>query len=167
MTLIRLDHERAQVIEDDPWTRVADGADLPSGDAIVSLERWRRERDHVRDRAGRVGLHVSGDTDPASLSSELEGLSLVQIELPKFTDGRAYTLARLLRERFGFAGELRATGDVLRDQLFFLARCGFSSFRLAPGRDPGDALRAFDDFSVTYQPAADHTTPIWRRRAEA
>ncbi|HEY8432377.1 MAG TPA: DUF934 domain-containing protein [Sandaracinaceae bacterium] len=165
MALIRRDREGARVVTDDPWIAVADDAELPAGGGVVvSLERWRRERDALRGRR-RVGVRVRGDTPPEELAPELEGVELVVVELPKFTDGRAYTLARLLRERFGYRGELRATGDVLRDQLFYLSRCGFTSFELAPGRDVDDALRAFEDFSVTYQPAADHAEPIWRRRA--
>ncbi|MCZ7683107.1 MAG: DUF934 domain-containing protein [Sandaracinaceae bacterium] len=137
----------------------------PEGDVVVTLARLRRDRDRLRGR--RIGVRAPGDTDPEELARHLDGVELVVVELPKFTDGRAYTLARLLRTRFGYAGELRATGDVLRDQLFYLARCGFTSFELAPGRDVADALRAFEDFSVTYQPAADHDEPIWRRRASS
>jgi uncharacterized protein (DUF934 family) len=167
MTLIRHDAEGTRVVED-TWARVADGEAVPSdGDVIVPLARWSADREALRGRSGRVGVHVAGDVEPASLASELDGLSLVEVQLPKFTDGRAYSLARLLRDRYGFTGELRVVGDVLRDQLFYLARCGFTTFRLAPGRDVDDALRAFEDFSVTYQPATDHDQPIWRRRASA
>lgn len=165
MTLIRRDAEGARVVHDDPWVFIADDAALPpDGDVIVSLARWRAEGEALRVRGGRVGLRVRGDTDPAELAAELGGVALVEVELPKFTDGRLYSLARLVRDRHGYTGELRVTGDVLRDQLFYLARCGFTTFRLAPGRDVADALRAFEDFSVTYQPAADHAEPIWRRR---
>jgi uncharacterized protein (DUF934 family) len=107
---------------------------------------------------------VPGETRAEELARDLEGVALVRVVLPKFTDGRAYTLARLLRSRLAFAGELRVTGDVLRDQLFYLARCGFDAFELPEGADVSDALRAFADFTVTYQPAADHDEPIWRRR---
>lgn len=164
MTLIRRDARGARVVDDDPWLTVADDAELPpDGDLLVSLARLRRDRDRLRGRA--LGVRVPGDTPPEELARDLDGVALVVVDLPKFTDGRAYTLARLLRGRFGYEGELRATGDVLRDQLFYLARCGFTSFELAPGRDVADALRAFEDFGVTYQPAADHDEPIWRRRA--
>ncbi len=165
MTLVRRDADGARIVED-PWRTLADDEAFPvDGDAIVSLERWQRERDGLRARAGRVGLRVSGDADPDALAAELEGVSLVAIELPKFTDGRAYSLARLLR-RAGFRGELRAAGDVLRDQLAYLSRCGFESFELAPGKDAEAALSAFSDFSVAYQPAEDDEPPIWRRRVQ-
>ncbi len=162
MTLIRRDADGARVV-DDAWRALGDEEAIPAeGDLVVSLDRWRRDRDALRGR--RVGLSVPGDTAPEELASDLEGLSLIVVHIPKFSDGRAYTLARLLRGRFGYEGELRAAGNVLRDQLFYLARCGFTSFELAPGRDVSDALAAFADFSVTYQPAADHDQPIWRRR---
>jgi len=113
----------------------------------------------------KVTADLSG-RDPDSLTRRLlDGVSLVAIELPKFTDGRGYSLARLLRDRFGYQGELRAVGHVLRDQLLYLARCGFDTFVLAEGKSLDDGLAAFEDFSVTYQPAADHDQPIWRRRA--
>jgi uncharacterized protein (DUF934 family) len=163
MTLIRRDAEGARLVED-TWTFVADDAPLPlAGEVIVTYARWRAEE--LAPGGPRVGLRVPGETDAAELAAALDRVELVEIELPKFTDGRAYSLARLLRDRHGYRGELRAAGDVLRDQLFYLARCGFTSFRLAPGLDVADALRAFDDFTVTYQPAADHDQPIWRRRA--
>lgn len=165
MALIRRDAGGARLV-DDAWVTLADDAELPpEGDVVVTLARLRRDRDRLHGR--RIGVRAPGDTEPEELARLLDGVELVVVELPKFTDGRAYTLARLLRTRFGFAGELRATGDVLRDQLFYLARCGFTSFELAPGRDVADALRAFEDFSVTYQPAADHDEPIWRRRASS
>jgi uncharacterized protein (DUF934 family) len=166
MTLLSRDATGARVVEDDPWIALEDGDDVPRrGDVIVSLARWRADREALRSRAGRVGLAVPGDTPPEELAPELEGIALVAVQIPKFTDGRAYSLARLLRARFGYRGALRARGDVLRDQLFYLSRCGFDSFELKAGKDVGDALAAFRDFSLSYQPADDHDQPIWRRRA--
>jgi len=167
MTLLSRDAEGVRVVEDDPWIALEDDGDaVPSGaDVLVSLARWRSDREALRARAGRVGLAVPGETSPEELAPELEGVALVAVTIPKFTDGRAYSLARLLRARFGYGGELRARGDVLRDQLFYLSRCGFDSFELKAGKDVSDALAAFRDFSLTYQPATDHDQPIWRRRA--
>jgi uncharacterized protein (DUF934 family) len=90
---------------------------------------------------------------------------LVAIEVAKFTDGRHYSLARLLRERHGFTGELRAVGDVLPDQLFYMLRCGYSSFELAPGKSLETGVRCLAAFSVSYQGAADDPRPLYRRRA--
>ncbi len=162
MNLIEHDGRRGpRVVSHDPWTPVADDAPLPStGDVLVSLERLA----DVGEVTGRLGVRVDGGTDPTALEPYLSRLGLIAIEVPKFTDGRAYSLARLLRDRHGYEGELRAVGDVLRDQVFYLWRCGFDSFELLPGKDPADAIAAFDDFSGTYQPAEDHRVPRWRRR---
>ncbi|MEC7519442.1 MAG: DUF934 domain-containing protein [Myxococcota bacterium] len=165
MKLIRRDADGARV-EDDGWVAVPDEVTIPDeGDVIVSLDRWREGAAALRARSGRIGLRVPGDLPPEELAPQLDGVALVAIELPKFTDGRAYSLARLLRDRFAYEGELRAIGHVLRDQLLYLARCGFDTFVLAEGKSLEDGVAAFDDFTVEYQPAADHDTPIWRRRS--
>ena len=88
---------------------------------------------------------------------------LVAVDFPKFTDGRGYTSARLLKTRLDFKGEVRAIGDVMRDQMFLMHRAGIDSFAVKPGKDIEKALSAFDDFSVKYQPAADETDPLFRR----
>ena len=149
MQLIRRDAEHGARIVEDEWA--------PSD--ILSLEQL-----HARGAAG-AALKIDGSADPEQLAPHLDYLRLVVIEVPKFTDGRAYSLARVLRDQHGYQGELRAVGHVLREQLFYLFRCGFDSFVLAEGRDLEDALSAFEDFSVTYQPAVDHQQPIWRRRS--
>ncbi|MCB9597521.1 MAG: DUF934 domain-containing protein [Sandaracinaceae bacterium] len=162
MSLITRDPERgARLVEDDPWIELDTDAPLPAaGDVVVPMARLAG----VGDVPGRLGVRVDGSTDPEALVAALPRLSLIVVELPKFTDGRAYSLARLLRDRHGYDGSLRAVGHVLRDQLFFLYRCGFDTFDLAAGKDVDDALKAFEDFSITYQPAEDHDQPIWRRR---
>ena len=106
---------------------------------------------------------LPSDADLAEIADDLSHLALVAIEFPKFTDGRGYTLARLLRERHGFTGEVRAVGQVLRDQLFYLARCGFNAFELAAGKDLDAALHGFRDFAAGYQAAADEPRPWYRR----
>ena len=89
---------------------------------------------------------------------------MIAIDFPAFKDGRGFSQARLLRERYGYKGEIRAVGDVARDQMFFMARCGINAFEVKPGRSLEDALKAFNDFSVTYQPAADDGRPFFLRR---
>jgi uncharacterized protein (DUF934 family) len=159
---------RNRKIVDDAWIHVADGEPLPAGDATVSLSRWTAERDALRARAGagvgRVGVRLQPHEEPDALAPDLAELPLVAIEFPKFTDGRGYSTARLLRERLGYANELRAIGYVLRDQLFYMLRCGIDSFELKPGKDLEQALGAFDELSVTYQGAADDPRPLFRRR---
>lgn len=148
-----------------PYQRVGDDEPLPEkGPVLVSLERFRADRDALTGRPDTVGVRAPGETEPDELAEHAEHLSLIALDLPKFTDGRAYSTARLLRERHGYRGELRAVGNVLRDQLFYLWRCGFDAFELTEGKDLEGVLSAFDDFSVVYQPAVDEPQPLWRRR---
>lgn len=159
-------------IVDDDWTLLAPDAPLPAqGDVIVGLAQWNAhvagalaapENGGGAERSGRVGLLLRSDDSPEQIQ-HLERLPLIAIDFPKFVDGRGYTNARLLRTRFGFRGELRAVGEVLRDQLFYMARCGIDSFALKAGKDLEGALSAFDDFSVAYQAAADDPRPLFRR----
>lgn len=103
--------------------------------------------------------------DPAKVAGELEGVARVEVNFPKFGDGRGYSIGRLLRERYGYKGELRAIGDVLRDQLRLMFRCGFDAYALRADKDFNDALNAFDEFTVQYQGAFDEPAPLFRRRA--
>ncbi len=135
----------------------------PSEDVFVSWARFVADRDALIAREGRLGVLVAGDIDPYELEEALPHLDAVALELPKFTDGRAFTTGRLLRERLGFEGELRATGHFIRDQVFYLSRVGFDAFQLPEGRDPHDALAAFEELTVQYQPALDHSEPSFRR----
>jgi uncharacterized protein (DUF934 family) len=139
--------------------------DFPdAADLVVPLKLWRLRRDDLLDRSGRSGVWLAADEDPAALAGDLERLALVAVSFPKFSDGRGFSTARLLRERYGFEGELRAIGDVLRDQLLFLSRCGFDAFALRADQDAESALAAFDDFSEAYQGAVDQPQPLFRRR---
>lgn len=156
------------VIVEDGVAHVADGADLPeSGDITVSLDRYRELRASLKQRAGRVGVRLRSDQEAKQLAEFVPELSLIAVEFPGFKDGRGYTTARLLRERYGYQGELRAIGEVLRDQLFYMLRCGIDAFELKAGKDIDGALQAFKEFSVTYQGAADDPRPLFRRRAQA
>tara|TARA_R110002110_G_scaffold415612_7_gene652348 strand:+ start:154745 stop:155266 length:522 start_codon:yes stop_codon:yes gene_type:complete len=151
MTLIR-DRE----LSEDSWLYIEDGAPIPSaGGAIVSLERWRVEREQLSGRNTPIGVRLDSDTAAESLSEDVDRLDLIAVPFGQFKDGRGYSTARLLRERFGFTGELRAVGNVLRDQLAFLERCGFDSFEYAGGTDAAQALTAFDEIGVVYQTATD------------
>ncbi|MER2526594.1 MAG: DUF934 domain-containing protein [Candidatus Competibacter denitrificans] len=151
-----------EIIEDH-WHPAADEGDLPAGPVIVSLVRWQRERDTLLKRQEPVGVRLPNTANVADLVQDLPSLAIVALEFPKFSDGRAYSQARLLRERYGYRGEIRAVGDVLRDQLFFMARSGFDAFALRSDRDLEDALQAFQEFTETYQPAADQPQPLYRR----
>ena len=151
-----------QIVEDH-WRSVADDAELSTGPVIVSLARWRQERTALLARGEPVGVRLPNTVNVADVAADLPMLALVALEFPQFADGRAYSQARLLRERYGYPGEIRATGDVLRDQLFFMTRSGFDAFELRADRRLEDALEAFDDFSESYQPAADQPLPLYRR----
>ncbi len=105
----------------------------------------------------------AGD-DPASLVDMLDGLTTIAVRFPAFGDGRGYSIGRLLRERYGYRGELRAIGAVARDHLYFMAQCGFDAFELRAGEDPKEALAAFDDFSDGYQATVARPQPLFRRR---
>jgi uncharacterized protein (DUF934 family) len=149
---------------DDRWRRLADDDPLPGTDAvIVTLARWRADR-ALAGRNGPLGLALKSSEPVQPLANEIHHFELVALEFPKFTDGRAYSQARILRERLGFAGELRATGQVLLDQLLFMQRCGFDAFEIAKGAASGDPVAAWQkairSFSVFYQPAADGREPV-------
>ena len=129
--------------------------DVPlTGDWIVPLAIWHEQRAQLARRSGRNGVLLENIDDPRMLVSDFDKLALIAVRFPKFTDGRGYSIARLLR-RLGWKGELRAVDDVLRDQLFYMTRCGFDAFALRADQDAEVALTAFSDFSAPYQPAID------------
>jgi uncharacterized protein (DUF934 family) len=134
-----------------------------AGDLIVPLAVWREQQAALLGRPGRTGVWLEGAEDPAVLFSSGSIPELIAVRFAAFTDGRGYSVGRLLRERHGFRGELRAIGDVLRDALFDLARCGFDAFALRDDQDPETALTAFEEFSEVYQAAADRG-PLFVRR---
>jgi len=109
-------------------------------------------------------LRLEPADDPAAVAHRLGGAARVEVNFPSFTDGRGYSIARLLRERHGYRGELRAVGDVQRDQLFYLARCGFDAFLLRDGQDAGESIAALTDFSEAYQASVERPQPLLRRR---
>jgi uncharacterized protein (DUF934 family) len=158
---------RDNAIVDDRWTLLREAAslaDVPAGPAIVPLALWRAERDALRAR-GEIGVWLKPDDDPELLAEDVGTLPLVAVDFPQFTDGRGYSTARLLRERHGFAGELRAIGEVLRDQLYYLRQCGFNAFAVRSDRNLEEALKGFRDFSDNYQATAARPIPLFRRRA--
>lgn len=154
----------------DPWRRLrpADDGSLPaippSGDLIVPLGLWQAERDALLVRPGRLGMWLDSNEEPGAVAEDLRLFGVVAVNFPKFGDGRGFSTARLLRERYGWKGELRAIGDIFRDQLFFLASCGFNAFALRAGEDPQEALAAFGDFSEAYQSSVERPLPLFRRR---
>jgi len=150
------------------WTTLADDAALPaSGKVIVSLKRWRAEREALAAAGLTVGVRLPNTEDVTAMAAEVTGQPLIALEIPKFGDGRAYSQARVLRERYGYRGEIRAQGDVAHDQLFHMYRCGINAFELRASEDPQACLRAFGDYDLAYQHAADHMGTVWERRRAA
>lgn len=154
----------------DTWSLVAENEPLPAtGNLIVPLSFWVKQRGALAGRVGKTGVWLKGPDDPSQLDvvRELAKLPLIAVEFAQFVDGRGYSIGRLLRERYAFKGELRAFGDVFRDQIPYLARCGFNAFALKAGKSLDDALLAFNDFSDAYQNAVDQPVPYYRRRLAA
>ena len=127
----------------------------PEGQRLVPLAQWD----------GEPGVLLGPADDPAVLAGRLNGIAVIAIDFPQFTDGRGYSIARLLRERHGYKGELRAVGEVLRDNLFYLSRCGFDSFALSDSTQLEAALEGLSDFSEGYQASVERPQPLFRRRA--
>jgi uncharacterized protein (DUF934 family) len=152
-------------VEQDRWQALDAGGALPAtGDVFVPLVVWLAERDALLAREGEVGVMLLPNDEPAAIAADLDRLGVVAVHFPTFADGRGYSTARLLRERYGYRGELRAVGDVLRDQLFYLSRVGFDAFALRADQDPADAVAALSDFSEAYQASVDRPQPLFRRR---
>jgi uncharacterized protein (DUF934 family) len=152
----------------DTWTLARSAEEVPErGDVIVPLSHWLADRRQLVARDGRVGVLLAPADDPAALADEIRGLPVVAVDFPHFTDGRGYSTARLLRERYRFAGELRAVGDIRRDQIFYLSRVGFDAFALREGEDVEAAVAALDDFSEAYQASVERPLPLFRRRVVA
>jgi uncharacterized protein (DUF934 family) len=129
--------------------------DFPRGaDLIVPLALWRLRRDDLLHHAGGVGVWLDAGDDAEAIASDLDRLGVVAVNFPKFSDGRGFSAGRLLRERHGYKGELRAIGDIGRDQLALLERCGFDAIAPRDGEDAVRALASFDEISVAYQPDA-------------
>lgn len=162
-TLIKLDAGQFALAED-PFTTVPDDEVLPLGDVIVSLSRFQAEGDRLLSEGRQVGVLVESDEEVEALAYDLPRIAVVALAFPKFRDGRAYTSAALLRERLAYAGEVRAVGDVLREQAGFMVRTGFDAFEPVDGATPHDWARAVHRFRHVYQRAADRRTPAFAER---
>ncbi|GBL53861.1 Uncharacterized conserved protein, DUF934 family [Pseudomonas citronellolis] len=176
--LIRLGGEGAWHDRDDAWTLLREVPEtLPEGDLILPLELWLTRRSELaREQTAEPGasrasslLQESGvwlgpDDDPQRLVGRLDALPLIAIDFPSFRDGRGYSLAYLLRRRLGWRGELRAVGEVLRDQLAHLRQCGFDAFAVRADKSVEDALKGLAGLSVLYGRSAIEPRPLFRRR---
>jgi uncharacterized protein (DUF934 family) len=147
-------------IVDDPWLKLAEDGTVPATGAILlPYSVWEQQRETLHSRNGPIGIALAGDQPPALIEADVARFELIVLDFPTFKDGRAYSQARLLRERYGFTGELRATGDILRDQFLFLHRCGFDAFEVTTPDSAAAWEAALAEISVTYQPGTDDRTP--------
>ncbi|MDP3439085.1 MAG: DUF934 domain-containing protein [Azonexus sp.] len=137
----------------DPWCLLVAGAEALASATVIKpqlllpLARWVQELELLEKAGYAVGVWLAPDDEPEALIPRLAQIPVIAIQFPSFTDGRGYSLARLLRQRYGFRGELRAFGDILRDQIYFLHQCGFNAFCLRPDQDIEAAVAALEDYS--------------------
>jgi uncharacterized protein (DUF934 family) len=148
----------------DNWTVLQQPVEtLPAGDMLVPLSYWLEHRSELSQQAGQIGVWVDSDEEIETLVDDLPQLPVVALNFPKFADGRGFSSARLLRDRYDYQGEIRAICNVIQDQLFMLQRCGFSQFSLAPEVDLQAAAKSLSDFSDGYQTSADQEQPLFKR----
>jgi len=151
---------------DDTFTAVADEDPIPAGDVILSLTRFQAEGDRLLSEGRAVGVRLESSENVEDLAYDLPRLAVVAVAFPKFRDGRAYTSAQLLRQRFAYAGEVRAVGDVLREQAGFMVRVGIDAFEPADGATPEAWTHAAHRHRHVYQRAADGRPPVFAERGE-
>ena len=145
-----------QIIKDkkiieDHWRYVVDDAELPQGDITVSTTRWRKEKQQLLNRKGRIGLRLESTETVENIAEDLDQLQLIELNFSAFTDGRSFTQAWLLRNRYHFSGEIRAVGNFMVDQVFYLYRTGVNAFALEHTEKLPVALSTLNEFSVAYQ----------------
>ncbi|NOT39948.1 MAG: DUF934 domain-containing protein [Alphaproteobacteria bacterium] len=142
------------------FAHVADEETLPEGAIVVSLKRFQAEREMLLARNTPLGLRLTSDQSPEALGPDVYHFAVIELEFPKFKDGRGYSWARQLRQRMGYKGELRAVGEVLRDQWLFMHRVGIDAFEVRPGTRIEDFRAAMAEQTVFYQPASDRVRNV-------
>ena len=158
-------------IVDDAWQvlklaegETAEAVGLPEAPTLFPLAVWQVRKDELLARIATAGVWLDSSEGPEALVGDLDALSIIAVNFPKFADGRSYSTAHLLRERYGYRGEIRAIGDVLHDQLFFMKRCGIDAYAVREDKDIEAALAGLNTFSDAYQAAVDQPKPLFRRR---
>ena len=150
------------------WRFVGEDAAIPVDEPVtVSLKRWQAEAETLRGRNAPIGVRLKNDETALVLGDDVHRLSLIEVEFPKFTDGRAFSQARILRDKLGYKGELRAIGTILRDQYLYMTRCGIDSVELPEDKPIDGYLAALKEFSAWYQPASDGRTTVMELRHPA
>ena len=140
-----------QQIIDDNWSYVADDTELKDGDISVSLARWKKDKQQMLQSTGKIGVRIGPADSVEDIAADLKDIALIELDFPAFADGRIFSHAWLLRGRYNYQGEIRATGHFMPDQVFYLSRVGVNAFSLEKTEDLSAALSALDDFSVNYQ----------------
>jgi uncharacterized protein (DUF934 family) len=154
-------------VVDDNWviitdTEIESTSDLPNGNLVLPLSVWDNLASQLGDR--NIGVWINSHESVADIKDMCNTLPIIAINFPIFSDGRGYSYAHVLRAQYGYKGELRAIGDVLMDQLFYMKRCGFDSFAMREDQKLDIAIKHLSDFNVTYQAAIDNNKPLFRRR---
>ena len=154
------------LVVDDIWTLADDSIEsLPAtGNLLLSSSQWHRFSSQLEQRQDETGIWLEGNEEIADIVESIIKLPIIVIKFPKFVDGRGFSLARLLRERYHFSGELRAIGDIIRDQLYLLKHSGFNAFQLSQDIDLQQAAQSLNDFSENYQTTNAQPIPLFRRR---
>ena len=151
-------------VVDNSWQLIAADADtLPAGDILVPVAYWQANQQQLADHSGNVGVWVDGHEEVEEFANSIAAVPVIAINFPKFVDGRGFSMARLLRERFGYIGEIRAIGQFIRDQLYMMQRCGFNAFQFDSEIDLAAASKSLADFSDSYQVAVDQPEPLFKR----
>jgi Uncharacterized protein conserved in bacteria len=138
-------------IIDDSWSYVADDAELKDGDISVSLTRWKKDKPQLLKTTGKKGVRIGPTDSIEDMVADLKDIQLIELDFPTFADGRMFSHAWLLRSRYNYQGEIRATGQFMRDQVYYLSRVGVNAFNLEKTEDLPIALSALNDFTVNYQ----------------
>ncbi|MEO1027716.1 MAG: DUF934 domain-containing protein [Pseudomonadota bacterium] len=150
-------------VTDEDWAFLEDDAPIMDGKVSVSLKRFLEERETLLERNQEIGVRLEPADDPHDLKEDLDRLTLIEVSFPKYADGRGYSQAQLLRRRLGYEGELRAVGDVLRDQLLNMVRSGFDAVSVT-NTDLNGFVSALGEYQYFYQPAADGVRSVFERR---
>jgi uncharacterized protein (DUF934 family) len=151
----------------DPFAAIADDAALAQGPVLVSLARFRKERDALLARNTALGVRLAAQDNPESLGDDVHHFALIALEFPKFRDGRAFSWARMLRTRLGFKGEIRAVGDFLYDQMNYQKRVGFDAWEVPDHFTAEQFQRALTEMTNVYQPSTDGRKTIRELRAHS
>ena len=154
--------KNGQLVNDD-WNRVDEVGLFPEGKILISMSSWNEQQVQFFKRYGEIGIWMESNENPEEIEN-LERIPVIGILFENFMDGRGFSIARLLRERLDYQGEIRAIGSPIRDQLSYMVKCGFDAFDLADHYDLEEALASLNDFSESYQTSVQQKTPLFRRR---